>query len=135
MLLEKDRIDSRSLTTETMMTNHFEKLDVWKRGCQLAQDTYIVFQESRDYSYRDQMVRSSLSIPSNIAEGSDRGTPKEFIRFLNIASGSSAELRTQAYIAGKLEIISKEQTQQIVAKSREISAMIQGLIRSIKATL
>ena len=117
------------------MTNHFEKLEVWKRACQLAHDTYTFFQESRDYAYRDQMIRSSLSIPSNIAEGSDRGTPKEFIRFLNIAMGSSAELRTQAYIAGKLEIISKEQTQQIVTETREISAMMQGLVRSIKATL
>ena len=117
------------------MTNHFEKLDVWKRGCQLAHDTYITFQESRDFAYRDQMIRSSLSIPSNIAEGSDRGSPKEFIRFLNIAMGSSAELRTQAYIAGKLEIISKEQTQHIVSETREISAMTQGLIRSLKATI
>ncbi|MBT8037225.1 MAG: four helix bundle protein [Verrucomicrobiae bacterium] len=117
------------------MTNNFEKLEVWKRGCQLARDTYVAFQESRDFAYRDQMIRSSLSIPSNIAEGSDRGSPKEFIRFLNIASGSSAELRTQAYIAGKLGILSKKQTQQLVTETKEISAMIQGLIRSIKATL
>ena len=117
------------------MTNHFEKLDVWKRSCQLAHDTYLAFRESRDFAYRDQMIRSSLSIPSNIAEGADRGTPKEFIRFLNIAAGSSAELRTQAYIAGKLEIISKDQTQLIVSETKEISAMIQGLIRSIKTTM
>lgn len=117
------------------MTNHFEKLDVWKRGCQLAHDTYVILRGSSDFAYRDQMIRSSLSIPSNIAEGSDRGSLKEFIRFLNIARGSSAELRTQAYIAGKLEIISKEQTQQIVTETQEISAMIQGLIRSLKTTV
>ena len=117
------------------MIHHFEKLEVWKRACQLAHDTYQIFRESRDYAYRDQMVRSSLSIPSNIAEGSERGAPKEFVRFLNIAMGSSAELRTQAYIAGKLGIITREETTQIVAETKEISAMIQGLVRSVKATM
>lgn len=117
------------------MINHFEKLEVWKRACQLAFDTYKAFQESRDYAFRDQMIRSSLSIPSNIAEGSDRGSPKEFIRFLNIAMGSSAELRTQAYIAGKLEVIPNETTQFIVKETQEISAMIQGLKRSIKSNM
>ncbi|BDS06773.1 four helix bundle protein [Oceaniferula spumae] len=106
------------------MTNHFEKLDVWKRACQLSHDTYLAFKNSKDYAFRDQMIRSSLSIPSNIAEGADRGSPKEFIRFLHIASGSSAELRTQAYIAGKLGLISKETTASIVTETQEISAMI-----------
>ncbi|MBT8043485.1 MAG: four helix bundle protein, partial [Verrucomicrobiae bacterium] len=85
----------------------------------MAHDTYLAFQESRDYGYRDQMIRSSLSIPSNIVEGSDRGTAKEFIRFLSIASRSSAELRTQAYIAGKLGIITKEQAQTIVTETKQ----------------
>lgn len=117
------------------MTNHFEKLEVWKRSSQLAHDTYIALKDSPDYVYRDQMIRSSLSIPSNIAEGSDRGTPKEFIRFLNIAMGSSAELRTQSYIAGKIGILSRDKAQEIVAETKEVSSMMHGLIRSLKSSL
>lgn len=126
--------DSRQqkLDNSRGVINHFEKLEVWKRSCQLAHDTYIALKSSQEYAYRDQMIRSSLSVPSNIAEGADRGSPKEFIRFLNIAMGSSAELRTQAYIAGKLGIISTKETQQIVSETKEISAMIAGLIRSIQ---
>ena len=115
-----------------MKEHHFEKLLVWQRSCQLAQDTYRAFKGSRDFAYRDQMVRSSLSIPSNIAEGSERGSKKEFIRFLRFSLGSAAELRTQAYIAGELTIISVAQAQHLVHEAKEIGAMIQGLIRSLK---
>ena len=54
------------------------------------------------------MTRAAVSIPSNIAEGYERGTNKDFIRFLNIAQGSAAELRTQAYIANSVELIDQE---------------------------
>jgi len=77
------------------------------------------------------MQRASISIPSNIAEGCERDSKLDFIRFLRIAKGSAAEPRTQTYIAQKLEMISKTDAEKFIAELKEISAMLQGLIRSI----
>lgn len=68
---------------------------------------------------------------SNIAEGVERDTPKEFQRYLNIAKGSAAELRTQVYIAGKIRVLSQKQTESVVEELKEISAMLHGLAKSI----
>ena len=76
------------------------------------------------------MVRASLSIPSNITEGAERGTTKEFIRFRHIAKGSAAELRTQFYTASKLEALDKPTFTQFTTKAKGISQMLHGLIKS-----
>jgi four helix bundle protein len=114
------------------MYQSFEELEVWKRACQLAVRIYELLQECRDYGLRDQMQRASVSIASNIAEGAERGG-KDFIRFLAIARGSAAELRTQCYIASKIGILPSEQINQLVSELQEISKMLTGLARSIKA--
>ena len=80
---------------------------------------------------RDQMQRCAVSIASNIAEGSER-PPKDFQRFLRIAQGSAAELRTQAYIASKVSIINNDQMKHIVKETKGIAKMLTGLIKSIK---
>ena len=114
-----------------MAYRSFEELEVWKRACQLAVQVYEVMRESRDFSLRDQMQRAAVSIPSNIAEGSERGG-KDFIRFLRIARGSAAELRTQCYIAAKVGLLTTEQMNRFVAELKEISKMLTGLARSLK---
>ena len=73
----------------------FESLEVWKRASRLAVRLYQALTNCRDYGLKDQMTRAAVSIPSNIAEGYERGTNKEFLRYLNIAKGSASELRTQ----------------------------------------
>lgn len=80
---------------------------------------------------RDQMQRAAVSIASNIAEGSER-SPKEFAHFLNIARGSAAELRTQAYIAAKIGLIHGEDMRSVVNETKEISRMLFGLSKSLK---
>ena len=77
----------------------FEDLEVWKNAMQLVVVIYAEFKENKDYGFKDQIQRAAVSIPSNIAEGYERQTNKEFIQFLYIAKGSSAELQTQLYIA------------------------------------
>jgi len=72
----------------------FEDLEVWKRSARLAVKTHDVLGDCRDYGLKDQMTRAAVSISSNIAEGAERDSRSEFIRFLHIAKGSSAELRT-----------------------------------------
>ena len=76
----------------------FEDLEVWKRGARLSADIYKGMAEIRDFGFRDQITRSGLSIPSNIAEGVERESNLDCIRFLTYAKGSCGELRTQIYI-------------------------------------
>ena len=115
-----------------MAYQSFEDLVVWQRGCDLAVDVYVLFKHSKDFAYKDQMIRSSLSIPSNIAEGSERNSPKNFARFLHIAKGSCGELRTQLYLCERLEIIESATAKKLRAEAVEISAMLQGLASSLK---
>ena len=65
----------------------FEQLDVWKAGCRLAVEIYSALQKCRDHGLRDQMQRAAVSIPSNIAEGSERQSKREFVQVLYIAKG------------------------------------------------
>jgi four helix bundle protein len=78
-----------------MAYQSFEDLEVWQRGCRLTVDIFKVFTNCKNFSFKDQIQRAALSIPSNIAEGSERGSSKYFGHFLNIAKGSCGELRTQ----------------------------------------
>jgi four helix bundle protein len=113
------------------MYRSFEELEVWKRACQLAVRVYETLRQSQDYALRDQMQRAAVSIASNIAEGAERGG-KDFSRFLRIARGSAAELRTQCYIAAKVGVLATDQMNHIVSELKEISKMLTGLARSLK---
>ena len=115
-----------------MSYKSFEDLEVWKRGCNLAVDVYVTFKSSKEYSLKDQMNRAAVSIPSNIAEGAERNTNPDFMRFLHIAKGSSAELRTQLYIAEKIGILETEKSKTLIEETKQLSAMLQGLINSLK---
>ncbi len=115
-----------------MAYGSFEDLEVWKRSCRLAVRIYELLKDCRDFGLKDQMTRSAVSVPSNISEGSERGSKAEFVRFLNIAKGSSAELRTQVYIANKVGLMSFNDKEEIITELKEISAMLQGLINSNK---
>jgi len=115
-----------------MAYQSFEKLEVWKRACRLAVEVSLALRESKQYALRDQMQRAAISIPSNIAEGSERDSRPDFIRFLRIAKGSAAELRTQCYIAKRLELINQTNADEFIQETKELSAMIQGLVRSFE---
>jgi four helix bundle protein len=110
------------------MFHSFEELDVWKRSCNLAVRIYVLLKDCRDYGLRDQMPRAAVSIPSNIAEGCERGG-KDFCRFLAIARGSAAELRTQVYIATKVGLLGKDAMMEIVPELKRISKMLTGLAK------
>jgi len=116
-----------------MAFQSFEDLEVWQRGCRLSVAIFERFAACKNFTLKDQIQRSGLSIPSNIAEGSERGSMKDFAHFLNIAKGSCGELRTQVYIARKLKLLSKSCFEQFVTETKEISKMLEGLRRSILA--
>ena len=88
------------------MGSSFEDLEVWKKSCKLSVRLYKLLRDCRDYGMKDQTLRSSVSIPSNIAEGSEKKSISDFQRFINIAQGSAAELRTQIYISRAVNIFS-----------------------------
>lgn len=114
-----------------MVYRSFEELEVWKRACQLAVKVYENLKDCRDLGLRDQMQRAAVSIASNIAEGCERGG-KDFGRFLRIAQGSAAELRTQVYIARKVGILNATDFDQLLPELKEISKMLTGLRKSLK---
>ena len=115
-----------------MAYQSFEELEDWKRACAMAVQTYEIMRDCRDYGLKDQMTRAAVSIASNIAEGAERDSKQEYIRFLHIAKGSAAELRTQVYIARKINLISEADASNMVNELKEISAMLHGLIKSLK---
>jgi four helix bundle protein len=115
-----------------MAYNSFENLEVWRRACNLAIQTYEIMKDCRDYGLKDQMTRAAVSIASNIAEGAERDSKAEYIRFLHIAKGSAGELRTQAYISEKISVISKDNANTMVHELKEISSMLHGLIKYLK---
>ena len=114
-----------------MAFRSFEDLEVWQRSCRLAVDVFKIYASCRNFTLQDQVQRSALSVPSNVAEGYERNSDKEFIRFLNIAKGSGAELRTQLYISRKLNFLTKPDFNRLVTESKEISKMLHGLSNAV----
>jgi four helix bundle protein len=106
----------------------FEDLVIWQEGRALAVRLYQILSECRDYGLRDQMQRAAVSIPSNIAEGFERQSNKEFMHFLHIAKASCAELRTQIYIAMDLGIIAGPSGNELLEMTRAVSAKVAKLI-------
>lgn len=115
------------------MVKTFEDLDVWKRSCQLAVDIYKTFQTSKDYSLKDQIQRAAVSISSNIAEGAERDSTADYIKFLRYSKGSCAELRTQLYIHQRIH--SAIDISSLINETKDISAMLQALINSLQRKL
>ncbi|WNC67050.1 four helix bundle protein [Thalassotalea nanhaiensis] len=107
----------------------FENLDVWKRSSHLACQVYLHFDNCNNYGFKDQITRSALSIPSNIAEGEERQTSKEKIRFLYYSKGSTGELVTQLYIGIKIGFINKELGLSLINETKQISRMIGAMIK------
>jgi len=111
----------------------FKELRVWQRAKDLAVFIYKVTDSGpfmRDYGLKDQIRRAAVSIPSNIAEGDERDTDKEAVRFLYIAKGSLAEVRTQAQIAYEVGYISEDVFDQIDSECVTLGKMIGKLIKT-----
>ncbi|MEX1049191.1 MAG: four helix bundle protein [Akkermansiaceae bacterium] len=118
------------------MNHNFENLEVWKRGCRLAVNVCVASHRSRDFALKDQIQRSAISIPSNIAEGDERASEADFSRFLNYSKGSCGELRTQLMIhreiCRELEQEPFNNTDAMIDETREISRMLNGFIGHLK---
>ena len=110
----------------------FQDLKVWQRSKDLAVYIYKLTGKgdfAKDFSFRDQIRRAGVSIPSNIAEGDDLGSNKQAVRHFYIAKGSAAEVLTQAIIALEIGYISKESFEHIEKERSIISGMLTRLIK------
>lgn len=113
-------------------------LEVWKKSVSLVTSIYELtksFPSDEIYGITNQIRRSAISIPSNIAEGSARKGDKEFIQFLYISLGSLSELETQLIIAKNLKYLSEKDFNIISVHLKEIGKMLMGLIRFVKTKL
>ena len=111
----------------------FKQLNVWQEAKQLAVEVYNLCRTtelSKDFGLRDQMSRSAVSIPSNIAEGDERDTNKDSVRFFFIAKGSLAELQTQLEIAAEVGLIPAEKQQELEQNCIKIGKMLGALIKA-----
>jgi four helix bundle protein len=115
-----------------MTYQSFEELEVWQKAYKLSVSIYRHLEECRDYGLKDQMTRAGVSIASNIAEGAEKGSNAEFKRFLHIAKGSAAELRTQIAIACDIGFILESDKDQLIAEAKSVSKMLHALIKSLK---
>ena len=109
-----------------------QELQVWQRSKDLAVAVYKLLASCKDRGFKDQITRASVSIPSNIAEGYERHSKKEFAHYLKIAKGSCAEVRTQLLIGQEIGFLDAEESNNLIEESLEISKMLQGLIRHCK---
>ena len=110
----------------------FEDLDVWKRAVKLSCETYKHTFGLKDFGFRDQLTRSALSIPSNIAEGCERRSPREIAQFLTIAKGSAGEFRTQVYIGMEVGFIALATGEIWLDEAKQIGNILGALIRKYR---
>lgn len=111
----------------------YRDLKVWQRAMDLATTIYeesAKFPKHELYGLTSQIRRASVSIPSNIAEGQGRRSPKEFCQFLRHSKGSLMEVETQTMIAVRLRYISRSSGEAILSSCAEVGKMLNGLIDS-----
>jgi four helix bundle protein len=112
----------------------FKKLTVWQKTRVFVKNIYLLtqnFPSEEKFGLTQQIRRASVSIISNIAEGSGRNTDLDFAHFLDIANGSAFEVETQLYVAVDLEYISLQEFKKLLSQLQEIEKMIYNLRKSL----
>lgn len=121
-----------------MKSSDYRQLKVWQKAMDLTVEIYSLvnkFPRAENYALSDQMRRSVVSIPSNIAEGQGRNSDKEFVNFLSIARGSLWELETQIEISERLHYIDSGQKNKVYEQTEEIGKMLNALANSLEQSL
>ena len=116
----------------------FEDLLVWQMGIELVKRVYLLTAEglfSKDFGLRDQIRRASVSIPTNIAEGFERASRKEYLQFLNIAKGSAGEVRSLLYVAFEVGYLKMESYEELRDGIMKLSAYLFNHRKAVKNAL
>lgn len=112
----------------------YKELQVWQKSTRFCTDVYKItnsFPQNEQFGIISQLRRASLSIPSNIAEGSKRSTDKSYASFLRISLGSGAEVETQLYIAKELHYLSEADYSKLIIDLTEIMKMLVSFIKKV----
>lgn len=114
-----------------MKIKSFEDVLSWQKAQLLYVELYKLLENSRDYSFKDQLLRATLSISNNIAEGFDRHTNKELRQFLVISRGSAAEVRSMLIVVENLNVIPEADRKRLLETTKDISKLLTGFIKSL----
>jgi four helix bundle protein len=115
----------------------FEDLLVWQKGMEIVKQVYLISKDGelvRDFALRDQLRRAAISIPTNIAEGFERASRKEYVNFLNFAKGSAGEVRSLLNVAAELGYLEPSQYEALRQAVLELSRFLANQIKSLKAS-
>lgn len=115
-----------------MKINTFEEIQSWQKAQDLAVFIYQNFGGIKDFSFKDQICRASVSVSNNIAEGFDRDTDKEFIRFLMIARASNSEVKSMLYLAKRLNYLDENKFKEGIDFCVHIGRLINKFITYLK---
>lgn len=117
--------------------HNFKELKIWQKAIELTEGVYkllVKYPDYEKYGLTNQIRRSVVSVPSNIAEGSGRASNRDFRRFLAISLSSAFELETQLILSNKFEFISEKEFKNLSAKLQELQKMIFGFRKSLSNT-
>ena len=116
---------------KVMRIERFEDIKAWEKAKDLSVAVYRLFEKSKDFAFKDQIQRASVSVMNNIAEGFERKGNKEFSYFLYIAKGSCGEVRSMLILAKELGKINDCDFEVLFKQAEEISKMISGFIKTL----
>ena len=116
---------------KVMRIERFEDIKAWEKAKDLSVAVYRLFEKSKDFAFKDQIQRASVSVMNNIAEGFERKGNKEFSYFLYIAKGSCGEVRSMLILAKELGKINDCDFELLFKQAEEISKMISGFIKTL----
>jgi four helix bundle protein len=114
-----------------MRIERFEDIRAWQKAKDLSVAIYRLFEHSKDFGFKDQIQRASVSVMNNIAEGFERKGNKEFSYFLYVAKGSCGEVRSMIILAKDLGKINDSDFDSLFKQTEEISKMITGFIKTL----
>ena len=114
-----------------MKIERFEDIIAWQKAKVMTVMIYELFEQCKDYSFKDQIQRASVSVMNNIAEGFERKTNNEFKQFLYIAKGSCGEVRSMLYLSKELKKIKETSFNDLFIQSEEISKILSGFIKTL----
>ena len=123
------------VSMEEKMVQSYKDLIVWQRAMDVVIEVYKLVKllpKEETYALSDQMRRSAVSIPSNIAEGQGRNSTKEYLQFLSIAKGSICELETQLIICNNTNYLTAEQTAAVEEMLQETGKMLNALMKKLR---
>lgn len=112
----------------------FEDMTAWQKARELNKEINTALKDSKDFGFRDQLFRASVSIMNNMAEGFERNTDKEFHQFLNYAKGSAGETRSMLYLAADFGYLTNGQSKELRQNCTEVAKMLSAFMKHLNGS-